>query len=222
MAEITLADEFGKSISKVIQEYDLRHNLEIGSWDGEGSTRCILDGMMKIGATKDNASLDCIEINKERYDALCAWIVNFPFIAAFNMSSINKNSFLPKNFDEIWNSKFNNLERGVGNYQRELVIQWYEQDIARLSDVGFLNSLYRRGSYDAVLIDGSEFCGYSEFSLLKDCTECFMLDDVFSAYKCSQAYHELSQHPDWILYAEGKNVRNGFAIFIKRGKHERS
>lgn len=215
MAEVTLADEFGKGISQVIQDYNCRHNLEIGSWDGQGSTTCILDGMLKINATKDDASLDCIEINRERFIDLSVLISKFPFVTAYNMSSINKESFLPKSFDEVWLSEFNNLERGVGNYQRELVIQWYEQDTEKLNSIGFLNSTHRRKMYDAVLIDGSEFMGYSEFTLLKDSARCFMLDDVFSAYKCSQAYNELLNSKDWKLYKEGRSVRNGFAIFTK-------
>jgi len=215
MPEVTLADDFGRSISKVISDNNYRINLEIGSWDGAGSTQCIIDGMKKLEPNGYNALLQCIEINPDRFKDLQNAIAIYPWALAYNMSSINRESFLPKSFDEVWNSEYNNLERGVGKYPRDLVIQWYEQDVSRLTNIGFLNSSMRRPKYDAVLIDGSEFMGYSEFTLLKDSSRCFMLDDVFSAYKCSQIYHELLKTPGWSLVCEGPHVRNGFAIFKK-------
>ena len=67
MPEVTLADDFGRSISKVISDNNYRINLEIGSWDGAGSTQCIIDGMKKLEPNGYNALLQCIEINPDRF-----------------------------------------------------------------------------------------------------------------------------------------------------------
>lgn len=214
MAEITLNDEFGRAISETIVKYKYIHNLEIGAWDGKGSTQCFIDGMNQIDS--NDKLLQCIEINTERYNELLETVKNVNYVKAYNMSSINKDSFIPQSFNEIWDSPHNNHRFGRQEYSRELVESWYEQDKVRFNDKGFLNSDLRLPEYDAVLIDGCEFSGYSEFLLLKDTTKCFMLDDVFHAYKGADAYYNLINDPEWLLIAEGRDVRNGFAIFRKK------
>lgn len=216
MPEITLHDGFGLNIAKIIAENNCIHNLEIGSWDGMGSTLCIIEGMKNI--TSKNKILHCIEINPDRCrefkknQLICNHDVN---IYLYEGSSINKESFLPKSFDEIWNSPYNHLMEGELSFPREMVRGWYEEDIKRFNNDGFLNSDRKSDHYDFVLLDGSEFTGYSEFKLLKDITKIFALDDCATAYKCSQVYYELSHDSKWELLIEDKQLRNGFAIFRK-------
>ena len=208
MAEITLNDEFGRAIRDTVVEYQYCTNLEIGSWDGSGSTQCFIAGMNQIDKPK---LLQCVEINNDRFTVM-ANTVKEPYIHQFNMSSVDKNTFLPKSFDDVWLSPYNKISL---NYSRELVKSWFDHDIQHLPDVGFLTK-YILLKYDAVLIDGSEFTGYSEYTLLKDNTTCFMLDDVFTAYKCNQIYHELCNNNAWTLIKSNQTLRNGYAIFIKK------
>jgi hypothetical protein len=42
MAEITLNDEFGRAIVLTIQRLSIQSMIEIGSWDGTGSTAVIV------------------------------------------------------------------------------------------------------------------------------------------------------------------------------------
>ena len=39
MGEINADDKLGASIIQVVKEFNLKVNLEIGSWDGTGATR---------------------------------------------------------------------------------------------------------------------------------------------------------------------------------------
>lgn len=133
----------------------------------------------------------------------------------FNMSSIGRESFQPKSFDEIWESTFNK-HREKGTYSKELVRSWYEEDLARRPACGFLESEYALPVYDSVLIDGSEFTGYSEFKILRNRSRFFFLDDVHCAYKCNQVYEELKADPSWFMVAEDPQLRNGFAAFMRK------
>lgn len=217
MPEITLNDEFGQAISNTIEKYCYTKNLEIGSWDGTGSTQCFIAGMEKLPIAFDNNRvLHCVEISPERFLQLADNTKQYEWITSFYMSSITKEQFIPKSFDEIWDSPFNHLPEGELVFPKEMVKGWYDEDMVKLSSIskGFLTSKHCLPWYDAVLIDGSEFTGYSEFTLLKDKTKCFMLDDVFTAFKCAQIYDELLyDDPDWELLEFNKTLRNGYAIF---------
>jgi|688.fasta_scaffold88598_2 hypothetical protein len=213
MAEITLNDEFGQAIRDTIIEHKYCTNLEIGSWDGSGSTQCFIAGMNKLDKPK---VLQCVEINHDRFKILVD-TVKEEYVDRHLMSSVDKYTFLPKSFDDVWLSPYNKISL---TYSRALVKSWFDHDVQHLPDIGFLTSEYVLPKYDAVLIDGSEFTGYSEFMLLKDKTTCFMLDDVFSAYKCNQIFHELIRNDSWSLIKSNQNLRNGYAIFINNGVKE--
>jgi len=226
MPEITTADQFGQAISRVIKEHRYKRNLEIGSWDGLGSTQCFIEGMKDLEGPKE---LICLEIEEARFRELRTNTHKYPWVKHWNISSIGRSQMIPKSFSEVWDSPHNNHTRGRCEYPRELVEKWYNDDIPRLPEKGYLKGFekidllgaYDNGadiwkSYDAVLIDGCEFTGYSEFALLRDRTDCFFLDDVFHAYKCAQIYNELISDPEWALEEQGPDLRNGFAIFIRR------
>lgn len=213
MNEIGLNEPFGKIIRDVIRERGYKINLEIGSGDGTGSTQCFIDGM-----NGRECMLQCLEIDPARYEQLCANPKMHYWVSPYRMSSIPDSKLIPRSFDEIWDSPHNNHRFGRQEYSREVVKKWYDEclTLPKSDSEGFLTSSLCLKAYDAVLIDGNEFTGYSEFVLLKDKTKCFFLDDVFHAYKCAQIYNELIDDPKWELLHQDREVRNGFAVFARR------
>lgn len=210
MGEITSKDAFGRSIAAVIQKFDFRYNLEIGSWDGTGSTQCFIAGMLPLGQPK---KLICLEIDNGRYQVLVEKVECFSFVEPINMSSITTSDWLVKDFDaDIWNSPYNKIEK---RFSRDEVHAWYQGHGKILAGQkrGFLRECH--DTFDAVLIDGGAFTGYSEFVLLKNRTKCFFLDDVHRAFKCNQIYQELLIDKDWSLSYEFSSVRNGACVFIR-------
>jgi hypothetical protein len=208
--EINLNEEFGYRIFETVVKYNLRHNLEIGSWDGEGSTICFVEAMKMLSGDK---KLSCIEIEPDRCNILKRRFQDLDFVETFNGSSISYNDLLYKNFDDIWNSEFNKIEKH--KYSKELVESWFARDCTGMKEEPvFLNK--DSPAFDGVLIDGSEFTGYSEFHLLKDKTKIFFLDDVHRGFKCYQIYDELKKDSNWNLIFENGNIRNGYAIFVNK------
>jgi hypothetical protein len=209
-SEIHLNEEFGYNIFQTVLKFQLKYNLEIGSWDGEGSTKCFFEAMKLLSGEK---SLVCVEIVKEKYNKLKARYENFDFVNCFNGSSISYSDLLYKSFEDVWCSPYNKLQNN--HYSKETVKSWYDRDVETMkTNVNFLNA-NDQTFYDSVLIDGSEFTGYSEFKLLENRTKIFFLDDVHCAFKCNQIFNELISNPNWSLILELPNCRNGSAIFIK-------
>lgn len=209
MAEILLNSEFGDVIYQTIKNNNYCVNLEIGSQDGGGSTQAFLKAMDEIDCS--NKSLYCIEIRADYQEKIKQNIENRDYVYCAG-SIITYNDFLPKNFDtDVWNSPYNKITR----HGYDEVKSWYERDVEWLKNIK--NTLFTKfpniPSFDAVFIDGGEFNGYSEYSLLKEKAKCFILDDCFNAFKCKQVYEELKSSLKWKLVKENPNFNNGYAIF---------
>ena len=211
--EIHMNEKFGKEMYNTILQYNLNNILEIGSWDGEGSTTCIVNAMMQLSGDK---KLHCVEIDKNKFDILTQRFSQIDFVKCFNSSSISYNDLLYKDFEDVWNSPFNGNILG----HKETLKSWFDQGIDQLKNCtnSFLNDTTE--TYDGILIDGSEFTGYSEYTLIKNKTKILFLDDVHNAFKCYQIYKELKDDSGWKLLSECPNTRNGFAIFNKVSTHE--
>lgn len=209
--EIHLNEPFGYDIYQTVIKYSLSNNLEIGSWDGEGSTRCFVEAMKMLS---DPKTLHCIEIVKDKFDILQDRYSSYDFVKCHNCSSISYDDLVYTKFEDVWNSEFNNIR--IGNlYPKSLVQQWFDRDIDTIKNSKSFD-YSQHEHFDGVLIDGSEFTGYSEFKLLKDKTKVFFLDDVHSVFKCFQVYKELSEDDNWKLLSENPHNRNGYAIFIRQ------
>jgi len=210
MAEITLKTNFGKSIHRTILKYNISSFLEIGAFDGDGSTQVIAKALQCKKRSK--ISLVSLEYNVERHKNLVKNTEKFGFVTALNESSVDRNSFTLWDFEkDVWLSAYNSI-----NYKKEEVSKWHYYDIEEYKKVeeGFLTR--SQESWDAVLIDGGEFCGYDEYRLVKNRTKCFMLDDCYRAFKTNRARKELLVDPDWQLEWENNNDRNGSAIFVHK------
>jgi len=207
MAEITRNDIFGAIIIQAVKEFKLAKCLEIGSWDGLGSTQCFIEGMKDL----PDRHLDCIEINRDRFKELIYNTYQYKgWVDCYNKSSISYDDMLHKDFNEIWSSPYNKFE----NTKKETANGWFKGElITILSNDGVITPGMK---YDGVLIDGAEFTGYSEFKLLKDNVNVFFLDDYFRAFKTNQVVEELSNDSDWEAVAINPNLRNGFAIFKRK------
>jgi hypothetical protein len=210
--EVNINEEFGYNIYQTIVKYNLKQNLEIGSWDGEGSTNCFVQAMKLLTG---DLFLGCIEVIPEKINFLANLYKDVPFVHPIENSSISYDELIYKSFDDVWNSQYNKIPKHVYNY--DLVKSWYDRDVELLKTIekGAITKLADK-NWDSVLIDGGEFTGYSEYLLLKDKARVFYLDDVHSAFKCYEIYNELLNNNDWNILFDLPHVRNGAAAFIRK------
>jgi hypothetical protein len=211
VAEITNRDAFGSAMRKTVLNFQIYHVLEIGAFDGDGSTTVLAEALAR---KQSEVSLVSLEYTSERFKNLTANAARYPFVAPMQASSIGRNSFSAWDFEaDVWGTPYNGLK-----YPKEQVREWHRQDVAFMKGIesGYLDSVPAAGPWDAVLIDGGEFAGYDEFRLVRDRTKCLFLDDAFSAYKTNRVRQELMTSAHWRLVWEGPKVRNGGAIFVHK------
>jgi hypothetical protein len=208
MPEITADDSFGRAIIQTIREHGFETVLEIGAWDGTGSTSVLIKAL----AHAQDPLIVALEANATRYVQLVENVKEYGWVKPAFGSSITLQSLAPKSFEEVWDSPYNRLR-----FPQDLVRQWWEETQRFLAGVqaGFLERLHGQ-AFDVVLVDGCEFAGFDDYRLAKPHAKCLMLDDVHHAYKCNRAHHELSADPEWRLAWEDPTIRNGAAIWVRR------
>jgi hypothetical protein len=206
MPEITLDDEFGRAIVETIRRCNVQSVIEIGSWDGTGSTAVIVSALRDM----PDPRLVCVEPDIHRHAELQRVVAGLPWVTTVCSRSVSRAAMTPKTFEDVWNSPHNNTP-----YPEQLVRKWWEEMPAdRPCDRGYLETLTTE-RWDAALIDGCEFAGWDDYRLLKDRVRVLMLDDVFSAYKCSQAHADLGRDPAWLCLWCSAFARNGSSIWVR-------
>ncbi|CAB5226431.1 hypothetical protein UFOVP760_207 [uncultured Caudovirales phage] len=207
MGEINENDRFGSTIVSTVKKYNLQKVLEIGSWDGTGSTQCFIKGMMEL----EEPSLTCIEVKNDRYKQLVENTKKYPWVKCVNQTTISLKTLIDNDFEALWDGPYNHIKS-----DKQTVNDWYNQDIGEISkyDTGFLET--DNAYYDGILIDGSEFFGYSEYLLVKDRCRVLFLDDYYNAFKTRRVVEELSKDERWQCVDGDRYTRNGFAIFVKK------
>jgi hypothetical protein len=85
MAEVTLIDQFGKAIYRTLLKYRLRTVLEIGAFNGDGSTQVISKALSCKGA---GVSLASLEYDVDRYNELVENTKGYPFVRSDVTSEI--------------------------------------------------------------------------------------------------------------------------------------
>jgi len=213
MGEINIHDEFGSQIIKTVEKYNLNTILEIGSWDGTGSTSCFIHALEKFTGAK---KLTCLEVNKDRYNQLVDNTKQYDWVECHNNTSISYDQLIEKDFNNIWHSEYNGILINPFPPTKAKAEGWFNEDVENLKKFPTSFLVKDNSFYSGVLIDGGEFFGYSEYKILKDRTNVLFLDDYFYANKTNRAARELLQDKEWVAIAGNRNVRNGYAIFKRK------
>ena len=209
MPEITLQDEFGRAIANAVWTFRLADVLEVGSWDGTGSTSVLIAAMSNLDIPQ---RLTCLEADPARHALLQRTAAPVPWVTTVCQHSISSTAYTPKSFRDVWESPYNRLR-----YPEDMVRKWWDRTIATTpSTPGYLETLCDR-RFDAALIDGCEFGGYDDYRMLRERCRVLMLDDAFHAFKCTQAHDELRRDPRWSCVWSSIFVRNGASIWLRTG-----
>ena len=168
--EIKIDNEFGKDIIKYLKIFNIKKAIEIGSGSGNGSTQCFLKYFDSLNDNKKE--LHCFEPVESWFKDLQKNTDNKKYCMLYNCSAISYSDFLVKNFDEdFYNTEYNKLKN---QYSKDILKSWYDQDLIyfKQSEKTILSTI----EADAVLIDGCEFSGYSEFKQLNSSISLIFLE----------------------------------------------
>ena len=208
-------DEFYNLIVELARTQEIATVLEIGSSAGGGSTEAFVTG---LAANPKAPKLFCMEVSRPRFEELSRRYAGHGFVTCYNTSSVALAGFAtPAKLTEFYNSTPTNLNY----YPLQRVLGWLQQDLDYVREAGFDQDgieLIRRENrlehFDMVLIDGSEFTGASELDRVYG-ARWLLLDDV-NAYKNFANYQRLQQDPNYELFRENWQLRNGYAVFKKK------
>ena len=200
---------FGQDIIKYLSMFNVKKAIEIGSGSGNGSTQCFLK---YFDSLDDNTKeLHCFEPVESWFQDLQKNTENKNYCTLYNCSAISYEDLLVKDFDnDFYNTPYNKLKN---QYDKQSMKGWYDQDLVYFKESE--NSILPAIKADAVLIDGCEFSGYSEFKKLHRSVSLIFLDDCLTAFKNNQTYLELLNDPEWQLLCVN-HERNGYSIFRRR------
>jgi len=198
IGQISTDTESGKLLMHCIRENAaaLHTVLEIGTWNGLGSTTCILQALQ--GRQTRFISL---EINREKQVRAQANLVGL----------------LQPNTELLWGSVLRSedivdVEALFPELDTDTVLrEWLSIDMANLAQAPYVYDQLPT-EIDFILFDGGEFTTFFEFEkLFPHCNRFIALDDIHTS-KCRSIYEFLKGNPLWkgVGYTE---ERNGFAIF---------
>jgi hypothetical protein len=185
--------DFCQSINDIFIKYKPQTVLEIGTWKGMGSTKCIINNVIEHN-TKTFISIESnLVFHTEAQTNLANYLnyVDLLYGTIIDIEDIN-------NFVSTQNLNSN-----------EKI--WLQEDLINISKApNVLSSIPE--NIDFLLLDGGEFSTYSEWLKLKDRSKIIALDDT-STTKCRKIKQEvLSDQNFSYKILKDSNERNGFMI----------
>ena len=205
-------DAFAEMIERVASTPGVHHILEIGSSAGDGSTAAWVRGAARNPV---RPHLHCLEISNERFAALVARWRDQDFVHCHQVSSVPVERLAsPDEVERFYRETPSRLRQ----FDLSTVLGWLEQDVEylrahRLSGRGIaqIKDRFEIETFDAVLIDGSEFAGRAELEEVYGAR--FLLLDDTETFKNWENSGRLRADPGYRLVCSDPQTRNGFAVF---------
>jgi hypothetical protein len=194
--QIKLHQSIGLWAQKYAEDKRFSRYLEIGTWNGGGSTVCFGAG---FSTRDDNPKLISLETNLARVTEAKSLWKNISHVEIIH-SRILDDDEIPT--FEIANKIHSNI-----------VYDWHKDDIENFKSSSYFD--IHTYNPEVVMLDGGEYMTYFEYLKLKDSALVFLLDDT-AVSKCQKIVNELSNNPLWHLIAGDFNQRNGWHVFEKK------
>ena len=193
--QIKYNDSMGKVIADYAKDTRFTNFLEIGTWNGGGSTYCFAKG---FEARVEPFHFVSLEINEEMFNQAKKKYKNIPYVNLYK-ARILKDQELPP---------INNLLE----FFEDVRYDWLKDDMTSFFKTSYFD--IEQFNPEVVLLDGSEYLTYLEFKKLYLTTKVFILDDI-NTEKCKKIVEELENNSNWIMKFMERDQRNGWAVFEK-------
>lgn len=194
IGQINLGTPAGDCLYKISSNPDVRVIVEIGTWNGAGSTRCIAEGM------QDTDILYSLECNKDMYDrAKPLWA------SRENVKLIYGCIVAEHEMD---------TEQLSSEEQR-----WYQNDIIEMRKCpSVLESLPK--AIDLLVLDGGEFSTFAEYQKLANRSSIIFLDDTVCR-KNKKVRMDLLNYNEFELIEDHPRDRHGWSLFKRRSDSDK-
>lgn len=201
IGQINRGSYLGEAIYNFSKSESIINIVEIGTWNGAGSTRCILEG---IKDSKIKKNLLSIELYYDQWELANNNTKNY--ISEFSNFLLLNGSIVSYN-DVFW-FDHSIILNNPSDHDR----LWYDKDLSLLKTSTDVSS-YIPESIDLLILDGGEYTTYPEWLKLKNKTKICILDDI-NTLKCNRIYNEiLSDNKNYKILISNEKDRNGYCIF---------
>jgi hypothetical protein len=174
--------------------------LEVGAWNGKGSTQCILDGFHAAQSDKHCISL---EAHPLMFPVAQENLKTHP--ASSQLTLLNEVLSFPNAGEHFMPRCENSADLHYKLYYETEYVIWKSGKVVNLP--------YQP---DAVVLDGGEYSGYIDWlALPKDNLQFVFLDDV-ACVKNKRVRQELLHDAKWTLLEENLKDRNGWSVFMRQ------
>lgn len=190
--QISLDSELGRLLFAISSLSENKVVVEIGTWNGLGSSTVIAKG---IAAGEAHSKAFGLEVDYNRVCQSRRHLRKYDFFTVTHGRIIE--------VADLDSSSLNDIEK-----------HWFDSDVQNMSAApNILNSLPKQ--IDVLLLDGGEFSSYAEYVALKDRVVRWLILDDVNARKNCRVLKEAVESGDFAQVWKS-NERNGTAILVKR------
>ena len=191
--QIRVNSPFGEWITKYAADPKFSRYLEIGTWNGQGSTCCFYEGFKN---RTDTFALQSYEIVKDRVDEATKIWKFYPQIQIIHGRML-KNSQCP-----TWDQ--------VQRIHPSINVEWHTEDVKHFWSCNYVPM----DDPQVILLDGAEYLTWFEFEQMITTTNAtvYLLDDTQTS-KCPKILEWFANHPEWKRIAGSETERNGWAVY---------
>ena len=203
--QINLKTPLGQFIYNFVYRNEVIQNIvDIGTWNGMGTTLCILKALEDRKAFDTN--LYSLELYENMYKIALANLKEY--ITKFKNFKLLHGKIV--NLEDI----FEWFDHSSINFVRDQhAAIWYNKDLYSIYKApNVLNML--PSQIDLLILDGGEYSTYPEWLKLKDRTRFFILDDT-KLLKCKKIREEVISNPEYTVLFDIQHDRNGYLIGYK-------
>jgi len=191
--QLNRGSKLGEIIYNLAKQIDVKTILDIGCFNGMGSTKCILDGVL---SKKEKTFVYSLECNKLRLEE-----------AKINLG------FLPPNFKLIHGTIIDasELEPMMETLKNDTLKGWLKEDLNWLKITpNVFDQLPEK--IDLCIIDGGEFSGNLEFNKLWKRCKYIILDDINALKHIETKKFILSKPNVFKVIEDNVRDRNGYLL----------
>jgi hypothetical protein len=206
--QINRGTELGEMIYNLAQDTQYKNYVEIGTWNGEGSTQCFRDGLIQ---REDNWRFFSFEFSRSFYQQAKQFhqevlddkfqLIHGCIIDARDIIDAETLTLEAKLLDKD-DEQISTLQEWRNNEIR--ICGECENKIHLLDDIDI----------DVLLLDGGEHTTKAEFSILKPRSKIIILDDT-KEMKTNTIHAELLNDVEWECFVSSDG-RNGFSIHKRK------
>ena len=199
--QIQMDSLLGREIFNISNRQDVRNIIEVGTWNGQGSTVCVMNAIIN----KTNSILYSIEANKEMYERAVSFWNKYDTSNKLNLiNGTLHNKIVSRDYIMKW------FNTNHVPYENEHYIPEKKCLESNVVNTDIFKDM------DVIILDGGEYTTKEDFNILTKFKPSFIVMDDSNVFKCKDCRQILLNLSEYILYSEDLNDRNGWSIFIRK------